>query len=1214
MYKKKQYLTLISLAAGILGTGCIVDQSLPDLGECADTGDLDVYEYGQVGIGTCLAGPTDMKVLPHPDQSEDFYLLISNTNFERNFDAGSLLAIPFSGLDLGLETNYMHEVGAVALPIESFPGGFDMDAAGDFALISDRQADKLMGELTDRVYPVDLRGLAFAEPELSYADSGPEVDEDGHTYISVPTDPYAVVSHEDTALFYVLALTTHQVTVLDASGDLLRVVDVVGSGDISDAVFEDLDGSGSHADFRLDGFSATVAEDETWEIRYLEGSYALYLTDAADGYGDLIHMDSADTRNWYTSVAEDLTSPGEGDWSAGGYGRGSVTMGSTESSSLRRLWVEGVAEDGTPSIGASETLDGWSLNWYLGSLEEPVLAARGTGFEELGVGDPWMVVDEEAHLLFYTAYGADGRTVGLATGDGYSFSHADEAVLEPAAGSWDADEVYGPSAYRWSLTDQDLLYYTGTDGTLTGIGLAIGEDGSGFERFELDAAAPGLILEPGEAGSWDSMAVAYPAVIQDAGVFHMFYAGSDGASWGLGHATSFDGIRWQRDSLNPVETDIADGERAPVVGVVKVSDGDYYRVEGDITGNMAGASSGGSTVALPGESYFNTYCPLAFTIVDRHLLGLGEDGEPWEDGSGAPAVIVEADGSFTMYYETVEDGQHLLGEATSDDGMKLDRLGAVAFEDASRGAIADLDGAHAPSVLDDGGIRMLAFHGWVGTELSIFAAVANPGSGTSFIPLNDGEPVLMAGAEGLWDESGVASPSLVRFGDETWMFYQGESGTTSRVGAARYDEQNQVFVRVEGDFTDESGLVLDRGGIGDWDDDWVGTPDVRVLEDGTLAMLYSASDSLDVQLGLAYSTDGIAWERALNADQISAPILGPDDLSFDRSGCTEPQVLQVGDEYLMWYEGQWGSDPATARIGAASSHDGENWVKVFRPLQAGDGYVVQTEAGDTEAASSIDLGDDATLIVDGQLIHGSGVTDLGLTPDGKFLFVTNKMYDNIYVLDVWDDSAEGVVDGNYHGIEAIIQMPNRYTVTGTRGLAFSEDGHTLYVLLAPMTRIEDPARRYGTEAVLVLDISDIEDDSEMQIYDDLVVGYAATARGVEEDQGNPSVISGGPTNLVLSPEEDLAYVAHYNDNSVHVYRLDLGRDPVLIDVIPGMGDEPFDVALSPDGKVLFVANYVGELEGPTQNVVHSTVSVIDVDEDSPTYHQILTTLRNRDAW
>ncbi len=1214
MYKKKQYLTLISVAAGILWGGCIVDQSLPDLGECADTAGLDVYEYGQVGIGTCLAGPTDMKVLPHPDQGDDFYLLVSNTNFERNFDAGSLLAIPFSGLDMGMETNYMHQVGAVALPIESFPGGFDMDSSGEFALISDRQADKLMGELTDRVYPVDLRGLALDEPELAYADSGPEVDEDGNTYISVPTDPYAVVAHEDTALFYVLALTTHQVTVLDASGDLLRVVDVVGSGDVSDPVFEDLDGSGSHADFHLDGFGATIAEDETWEIRYLEGSYSLYYTDAEDGFGDLNHMDSADTRNWYASVAEDLTSPGEGDWSAAGYGRGSVTMGSTESAALRRLWVEGIAEDGTPSIGASETVDGWSLNWYLGSLADPVLSARGSGFEELGVGDPWVVVDEEAHLLYYTAYGAEGRSLGLATGDGYSFSHGDEAIVSPSEDGWDSEEVYGPSAYRWALTGQDLVYYTGTDGTLTGIGLAIGEDGSDYQRYELDSGNPGLIMEPGEIGSWDSVAVAYPAVLQDAGMFHMFYAGSDGNSWGLGHATSFDGIAWQRDPLNPVETGIADGTRPPVVGAVKVSEGDYFRVEGEFTGNMAGASAGGSTVALPGESFVNSYCPIAFTIVDRHLLGRGNDGEAWEDGSGAPSVIPEGDGSYTMYYETVEDGQHLLGEATSDDGLSFERNGAVSFAGADTGDIADLDGARAPSVMDVGGARMLAFYGWVGSEMSIFAAVADPGPGATFTPLNDGQPVLQPGAEESWDESGVASPSLVQVGDETWMFYQGDSSSTSRVGAARYDEENQVFVRVAGDFPEDLGLVLDRGGVGDWDDDWVGTPDVRVEEDGTLAMLYSASDSVDVLLGLAHSTDGITWERAVNADGVPAAILGPDDLSFDLGGCTEPQSLAIGDELFMWYEGIRGSDPATARIGAASSHDGQTWVKVFRPLQAGDGYVLQTEAGDTEAASSIDLGDDITLIVDGQLIHGSGVTDLGLSPDGKFLFVTNKMYDNIYVLDVWDDSSEGYVDTNYHGIEAVIQMPNRYAVTGTRGMAFSDDGKTMYVLLAPMTRLEDPARRYGTEAVLVLDISPIEDDSEAQIYSDLVIGYAATARGVEEDEGNPSVISGGPTNLVLSPSEDMAYVAHYNDNSVHVYRLDLGRDPVLIDVIEGMGDEPFDVALSPDGKLLFVANYVGELEGPTQNVVHSTITVIDVDEESPTYHQILTTLRNRDAW
>jgi len=636
-------------------------------------------------------------------------------------------------------------------------------------------------------------------------------------------------------------------------------------------------------------------------------------------------------------------------------------------------------------------------------------------------------------------------------------------------------------------------------------------------------------------------------------------------------------------------------------------EGDYFRVEGSVSGVMTEAPDMGTTVARPGESFLNTACPLAFIIVDRHLLGTGLDGVAWEDGSGAPAGIVEADGAVTLYYETVEDSRLLLGEAHSDDGLTFVRAGAVSFSGADSGALASLDGAGEPATIDHDGERLLAFTGWRGDQTAIYLARGTPGTGATFTPDHGGNPVL-APVDGAWDGPAVSSPSLVSFDGEVWLYYQGDLGDDARIGAAILGD-NGTFQRVDGFDPDRNGLVLDRAGIGAFDDAWVGTPHVRV-EGDELVMTYVGNDGATERLGEARSTDGIHWDRT-DDGEVAEAILDSDSLGFDQDGIREPCVVDLGGRLALWYEGLRSSTP---RVGVALSRDGETWIKAYRPLQHGDGYVVVTERGDADPASSIDLGDNTSLFVDGELVHGSGVSDMALSPDGRYLFVTNKMYDNVYVIDVWDDSDGEYVDANYHQIEAIIRVPHHHAVTGTRGLAFTADSDTMYLLLAPHVRLEDPARAYGPEAVLVIDLSGLEEIPEPEVYDDWVVGYAATARGAEEDQGNPSVISGGPTNIALSPDETLAYVAHYNDNSVHVYRLDLGRDPVLVDVIEGLGDEPFDLVLSPDGTLLFIVNYVGELEGPTQNVVHSTLTIIDVDPASPTYHRVLTTLRNRDAW
>ncbi len=1204
------------LALGGMLASCLVDDPNPDLGACADTYGQEVFEYGQAGIGTCLAGPSDLTTAPHPDDPADFYLLVVNSNFEVNFAQGSLLAIPFSGIDLAKETNYLHEVGATALPIPEFPSAAALTTDGRYALISDRQANKLLGEEEDRVYVADLQQLAAGE--LSFADRGAQIDDDGRSYIPVPTDPHTVVTHPDSGLMYVLTLTSHQVTVLNEAVDPIQLVDVVSGGGASEPTFEDRDGGGGYADYHLEDYAGLSAQNETWEISYREGEYRLYQAVPGDEGADLQRFASPDMHSWQPAVAPDLLAPGEGEWAAGGYGRAAATHREVdEELTTLRLWIEGLDSDGVPSIGATETVTNWSLDWDLGYLEEPVLQAHADYASE-GVGDPWPLADDDAHWLAFTAHGADGRSVGvapaLAGDEGWrQYTTPSQAALAPADGEWDGDEVYGPSLLSWGLTGEDLLYYTGSDGAETAIGLAVGEGGEGFERFMAAAASPGWVFGAGESGDWDGVAVSYPAVFHDGDRFHMLYAGSDGVSWGLGHATSFDGVRWERDPANPVLAEGAD--EPPVVGAMISARVDRFRVEGSISGNMAEVPSAGDTVAAPGYMFVNAACPLRFTIVDRAVLGRGASGEPWEDGSGAPALIAEDGGGFTLYYETVEDSQHLLGEASTTDGLSFERNGAVGFADGETGALSLLDGAGGPAPLDVDDERWLAFHGWRGAVQAIYAATGEPGAGNSFAAVNGGDPVLAAAGEGDWDGLAVSSPSLVQFDGALWMYYEGSDGAHGGIGAARWDESSEVFVRVDGSYDGQAGLVLERGEPGDWDDASLGSPHVYLAEEGTLEMVYAASDSGVNRIGRASSVDGLTWVRHL-VDDAPAPVLGPDASGFDSDGLFEPFMFDDGQQRMMWYEGRRSFVEDVPRVGAAVERDGEIWVKAYDPLTFDDTFVVTSETGDADPGSSIDLGDDASLVVDGVLIHGSGVADMAVTPDGRFLLVTNKLYDNIYVIDVWDDTGDDFIDANFHDIEAIIQVPNHYSVIGTRGMAFSEDGQTLYLLLAPLIRYDDPTgqRRYGAEAVLVLDISRIEDGVEPVIYDDLVVGYAATARGVEEDVGNPTIISGGPTNIELSPDGTLAYVAHYNDNSVHVYRLDLSRDPVLVDVIRGLGEEPFDLTLAPDGNTLFVANYVGELEGPTQNVVHSTVSVIDTDPLSPTYHQVVTTLRNRDAW
>jgi hypothetical protein len=99
---------------------CTLTSPLPDIGNCAVYPQYpEVYDYGQIGIGTCISGASDIQF--QSTDSED-YLLISNSNPYLLFSGGSLLSVAWSSIDLSKSLNYTHELQSVALPTPSFNG------------------------------------------------------------------------------------------------------------------------------------------------------------------------------------------------------------------------------------------------------------------------------------------------------------------------------------------------------------------------------------------------------------------------------------------------------------------------------------------------------------------------------------------------------------------------------------------------------------------------------------------------------------------------------------------------------------------------------------------------------------------------------------------------------------------------------------------------------------------------------------------------------------------------------------------------------------------------------------------------------------------------------------------------------------------------------------------------------------------------------------
>ena len=102
----------------------------------------------------------------------------------------------------------------------------------------------------------------------------------------------------------------------------------------------------------------------------------------------------------------------------------------------------------------------------------------------------------------------------------------------------------------------------------------------------------------------------------------------------------------------------------------------------------------------------------------------------------------------------------------------------------------------------------------------------------------------------------------------------------------------------------------------------------------------------------------------------------------------------------------------------------------------------------------------------------------------------------------------------------------------------------------------------------------------------------------------------GPGQMLIHPNEDLMFVSNFNGNSLSVYDLELGPYGTLIAELPHIGENPYAMAFTPDFKQLVVANYTGNVNNDN-NLSESTLAILDIDRESPTYLQFLTWIMNR---
>ncbi len=289
--------------------------------------------------------------------------------------------------------------------------------------------------------------------------------------------------------------------------------------------------------------------------------------------------------------------------------------------------------------------------------------------------------------------------------------------------------------------------------------------------------------------------------------------------------------------------------------------------------------------------------------------------------------------------------------------------------------------------------------------------------------------------------------------------------------------------------------------------------------------------------------------------------------------------------------GGWLGDTVRAGRAFAFLPDRINLTPNFPRI--GDTLTFNTERGD-ENTEAIPLDG----FTEGRETTGIGLTTLEVDHERGFLYAASKLYSGLFVIDIRDDTdvLNGFFDKNYLDIEAVISLNTSSWATGFRQIMAVPGSDFLYTL------VDSPA------TIVTIDMTNVIDDEYADYITNPATGFLATPRGAERDQGAYTQSSVGPGQMLLHPDGKRMFVSNFNRNSITTFDLTMGPYGTVLNDTPNVGENPYSLALSPDGNTLVFGNYTGVVE---DNVTHSSIGLLDVKEESPSYLEVLTWIVNR---
>jgi predicted GH43/DUF377 family glycosyl hydrolase len=217
------------------------------------------------------------------------------------------------------------------------------------------------------------------------------------------------------------------------------------------------------------------------------------------------------------------------------------------------MWYVGTPKNLTCQIGLATSSDG--VTWTR-HPENPVLRLGPAGsWDDTILICQHILFDKERRLfeMWYVGGNTKGKLgIGYATSqDGIHWTKYAGNPIMTTTEPWEGTLIEGQTLLK--MNGVYKMWYgglaLGTD--ISYIGYAESLDGIRWTKY---AGNPIISPDIRDPRPWDGYSVDTPDVYHDGTLYHMYYRGwrkRSGVSW-IGHATSKDGIVWDRDPANPV--------------------------------------------------------------------------------------------------------------------------------------------------------------------------------------------------------------------------------------------------------------------------------------------------------------------------------------------------------------------------------------------------------------------------------------------------------------------------------------------------------------------------------------------------------------------------------------------------------------------------------------------------------------------------------------